>query len=372
MKIHQFVHTLTYGDAISDEARSIQRLLRDEGFQSEIYSVCWHEMFKGKIRDYRSFSADLDSDGGNEETAVILHYSLGSPLNTLYLETPRIRKVMIYHNLTPEKWFQSYNPRVTRDLERGQAEFPEMVRATELCLADSSFNEKDLLALGAKKTLVLPLLVDLAKWSVPANPGIASAVRARGSANFVHVGRFAPNKCIEDIIRTFYFYNHKIDKNSHLWLVGSEVDTDLYSFELRSLVKDLRLHEHVSFPGSLADSEVKAIYENAAIYLCMSEHEGFCVPLIEAMHFGIPVLAYNSSAIAETLGDGGLLLANKSHAEIAELMHLVLHSPELREKLKTQGKRRVQAFSESQFRTNLKERLIAPLMTEPSRTRASA
>lgn len=372
MKIHQFVHTLTYGDAISDEARSIQRLLRDEGFESEIYCVHSHGMFKGMLRDYRNFNEELEATPKDEEVAVILHYSLGSPLNALFLNNSRIRKVMIYHNLTPEKWFQSYNPRVTRDLESGQAEFPEIVRGTELCLADSSYNEKDLIAAGASRTLVLPLLVDLAKWSVPANPGIASAVRARGNANIVHVGRFAPNKCLEDIIRAFYFFHHKIDKKSHLWLVGSEVDTDLYSFELRNMVKDLRLHEAVTFPGSLADSEVKAIYENSALYLCMSEHEGFCVPLIEAMHFNIPVLAYDSSAIAETLGEGGMLVGRKSFAEIAELMNLMIHDQALRSKLQAQGRKRVENYSESQFRKNLKERLIAPLLSEPTRNRASA
>ncbi len=362
MKIHQFVHTLTVGDAISDEARSISRLLRAEGIQSEIYSAHWHGKYDGEVRSYKQFEDDLNAENG-APVAIVLHYSIGSPLNTLYLSHPGVKRAVIYHNLTPDRWFQGYNPRVTSDLTRGKDELPQIVNAADLCLADSGYNEKDLLALGAKRSHVLPLLVDLAKWSVPANAGIAGAVRGRASVNVVHVGRFAPNKCIEDIIRAFYFYHHKIEQKSHLWLIGSEVDTEIYSFELRNLVRELRLQDAVSFPGSLADSEVKAVYENADLYLCMSEHEGFCVPLIEAMYFSVPVIAFDSSAVGETLGDGGLLVGRKSPAELAELMAVVMSDGGLREKLKQQGRNRVQKFSEETFRQHLRTRLIEPLFS---------
>lgn len=366
MKIHQFVHTLTFGDAISDEVRSIQRLLREDGIDSEIYAVHWHQMYEGKVRDYRQFEPDLaQSKAAGAETAVVLHYSIGSPMNGLYLSHD-VRRVLIYHNLTPERWYEAYNSRVAADLKRGKEELPKIIAGTELCLSDSSFNEKDLLEMGAKQTLVLPLLVDLAKWSVPANAGIAGAVRARGGVNIMHVGRIAPNKCIEDIIKAFYFFHHKIDKNSHLWLVGSDIDTELYSFELRSLIRDLLLHNAVSFPGALADSEVKAIYENSQLYLCMSEHEGFCVPLIEAMYFGLPVIAFDSSAVPDTLGDGGMLIADKDPGRTAELMHQILSSPALYERLQSQGRKRVESFSEAVFRKNLRERLLQPL-SQPRR-----
>lgn len=362
MNIHQFVHTLSYGDAISGEAVAIQRMLRAAGHGSEIYCLHSHEKVKHCARSWELFTADLDrEEAAGVPTAVIMHYSIGSPLNALYVNEPRIARALIYHNLTPDHWFHRYNPRVVADLQQGRRELPELLRSVDVVLADSEYNRGELREFGCERAEVLPLFIDTEKWSVPANPGIARAVRGHGGKNVVHVGRLAPNKCVEDILKAFYFYHHKIERRSKLWLVGMDIDTEIYSFELRRLIAELRLKESVEFVGTLADSELRSVYEGADVYLCMSEHEGFCVPLIEAMYFGVPVIAFDSTAVGDTLGQGGILLARKAPAETAELMHLIISDPELRNKMIAAGKARVREFGPETFLANLQHRLIEPV-----------
>lgn len=362
MRIHQFVHTLSYGDAISGEAIAISRYLKRMGFKSTLYSIHAHEKVKGERSNWENFQADLkEAEAAGEQTAVLLHYSIGSPLNTLFRETPGILRGLIYHNLTPEKWFLSYNARVTADLRQGRSELPELLRDVDIVLADSHYNRSELVEMGCARAAVLPLLIDLEKWQVPANAGIARAVRGHGGKNLLHVGRFAPNKCIEDILKIFYFYHHKIEPKSRLWLVGSDIDTELYAFELRRLVSEFRMKRAVEFVGTVADSELRAFYEGADAYLCMSEHEGFCVPLLEAMHFGVPVIAYDSTAVGETLGQGGILLGRKAPAETAELVHRVIQDKALSGAMVTAGRARVQEFSPEAFQRALEAVLVRPL-----------
>ena len=363
MRIHQFVHTLSYGDAISGEAIAISRYLRRMGFKSTIYSIHAHEKVKSERSHWERFQTDLqEAEAQGERTAVILHYSIGSPLNKLFRETPGIFRGLIYHNLTPEKWFLSYNARVTADLRQGRSELPELLCEVDIVLADSHYNRSELVEMGCPNAGVLPLLIDLEKWQVAANPGIARAVRGHGGKNLLHVGRFAPNKCVEDILKVFYFYHHKIEPKSRLWLVGSDIDTELYAFELRRLVSEFRMKKAVEFVGTVADSELRAFYEGADAYLCMSEHEGFCVPLLEAMHFGVPVIAFDSTAVGETLGKGGLLLGYKAPAATAELVHKVINDAPLRKSLVDAGRSRVRDFSPEAFQKALEDVLVHPLL----------
>lgn len=357
MRIHQFVHTLNYGDAISGEALLIQRILGELGIAGDIYSVNTHERLQGATKDWRSFSAPSE----DEPTAVLLHYSIGSPLNAKLLETPGILRGLIYHNLTPVRWFAPYNAVVAKNLAMGSEELPKLLPEMDIVLADSAYNKSELDQMGCEHSKVLSLVLDRKKWAVAPNTGIASNLSGSGEKNILHVGRFAPNKCIEDIIKAFYFYHHKIEKKSTLWLIGSDIDTEIYSFELRRLVSELRLKHAVRFVGSVSDCELRAFYENADLYLCMSEHEGFCVPLLEAMHFGVPVVAFSATAVPETMADSGFLLKEKKAAEVAELINRILTDAKLRESAVVRGKKRAGEFSEERFAQTLREVLLEPL-----------
>lgn len=347
--IHQFVHTLSYGDAISGEALALRRCAHEMGLKSEIYAINIDPKYKSLAHKYTIFNAEQESD-------VILHYSLGSPLNDLYRKLSSHRRILVYHNLTPAKWFSGVNPRIVKDILRGLEELPELCRISDNLWADSKFNAHELQNLGFTAD-VLELPVDPSRWSEPANSGIASLVKGEGGVQVLHVGRLAPNKCIEDIIRAFYFLHHYIDPKSRLWLVGIDIDTELYSFSLKRLVYELSLSDAVNFVGRFADCEVRALYENASVYLCMSEHEGFCMPVVEAMYFGLPVVAYSSSALTDTVGAGGILLGEKRPAEVGELLHRVATDHELRTKLISAGKARVESLSYARFAGRLKELL---------------
>ncbi|NDC37470.1 MAG: glycosyltransferase, partial [Proteobacteria bacterium] len=359
--VHQLLHTLSYGDAISGEALALQRCLRSLGFTSDIFAINVHPVYKKEaetlgVKDYRSFPQDVEAE-------VILHYSLGSPLNDLYRSLSRAQRTLIYHNLTPARWFRGVNPRIVRDIEQGMRELPGLCSISHRLIADSAFNAGELAALGFQDAQVLNLPIDPHRWDVPRNEGIFSLVSSQPGINVVHIGRLAPNKCIEDIIKAFYFLNRFIDKHSRLWLAGIDIDTEIYSFSLKRLVHALGLEEHVIFAGCMADSELRALYEGGSVYCCMSEHEGFCLPVVEAMHFGMPVVAFASSALPDTIGSGGIVVQEKRHAEIAELLAEVARNQELRSSLITAGKARVASLSYDLFAERVKEIFEPPGQT---------
>lgn len=345
--IAQLVHTLNYGDAISTEVLALDRVFREAGQESQVYSINTHPKYNGKTVDYREFPPNFSGE-------VILHYSLGSPLNALYRSLTNASRTLIYHNITPSDWFRGVNPRVARDIDVGIEELPGLCSISDRLLADSQFNSKELSAINFKAE-ILPLMFDTHRWNLPANSGIAALLNSDPSMHVVHVGRLAPNKKIEDIIKAFYFLHHHIEPKSRLWLAGIDIDTELYSFSLKRLIAEFSLTDCVSFCGPMNDDEIRALYENGSVYICMSEHEGFCLPLVEAMHFGLPVCAFASSAVPETLGNGGVLFEDKDPAMVAALLYKVAKEAPLRERLIAAGRARSEQFSFENFRARTTE-----------------
>jgi glycosyltransferase involved in cell wall biosynthesis len=347
--LHQLVHTLSYGDAISTEVLALQRVLHSLGYQSEIFRIHEHPKLKGRSQSYTALSQGMQGD-------LILHYSLGSPLNDVYSNWNGGQKTLVYHNITPAQWYRSINQRVADDIQRGLTELPRLCAASDAIWADSPFNAGELSELGFDAE-VLELLVDPARWDTPRNEGLYSSVKNSAGTQVLHVGRLAPNKCVEDVIKAFYFLVKYLDPAARLRLVGIDTDTELYSFSLRELANYLGIGYAVEFVGALADDEVRSMYEASDVYLCMSEHEGFCLPLIEAMHFGLPVIAYAAGAVPDTMGDGGILVREKRHAEIGQLIAQVAAQGELRSRLQTKGRARVARFSYDRFAARVQELL---------------
>jgi len=341
MKIYQLLHTLSYGDAISTEVLSLDKVLKDSGFETGIFSINTHQHLKGKSINYKQMDKDF-------EGVLILHYSLGSPINELYLNLPNVKKVLIYHNITPKKWFENVNFRVANDIEVGIKELPRLLEKTDLIISDSDYNAKELKEIGYD-SIVLNLPFDSNKWNeVPEGPGFKALINPN-ELNLLHVGRLAPNKCIEDIIKVFYFLKHKVQAHSKLWLVGIDSDTEIYSFGLKRMVEDLSLRDSVVFTGCLLDDDIKALYKNCSSYICMSEHEGFCLPVVEAMNYELPVISFASTALTDTVGDGGVLFTEKKHPQIAELVNEVYQNKELNSRLKHAGLKRVSELSIEKF-----------------------
>lgn len=347
MAIHQCVHTLSYGDAISGEVLSLERCLRGMGITSEIFALHVHPKLQGRASSIEAWNAA-------EDDSLVLHYSLGSPLNELYRSARVAEKILVFHNLTPAEWFRGVNPRIVDNIEVGRQELPELLECSSRIFADSRFNQSEIAALGYTSEL-LELPVDPDRWSDDSNPGIAQMLQVDAGVHLLHVGRLAPNKCIEDIIRVFAYIYEAIDQNVTLWLVGIDTDTELYSFGLKDFAHELGLSDRVKFVGCMADSELRALYEGCSVYVCMSEHEGFCVPLVEAMHFGLPVVAYGATAVPDTVGDGGVILSSKAVDLVGELVYAVATNGAVRDPLIAAGRKRASDFSFEVFQARVQE-----------------
>jgi glycosyltransferase involved in cell wall biosynthesis len=343
--IHQLVHTLSYGDAISSEVLALDRAWRELGCVSEIVALHTHPRYQGKTKH-------LEWAEGQSPDTLVLHYSLGSPLNDLYRVSNATERVLIYHNITPPHWFRSVNPRVCRNIEAGIRDLEELCRLSDRIIADSPYNASEIEAFGLSAE-VLPLPIDPSRWTVSANPGIAQMLRADPRPHLLHVGRIAPNKRLEDLIKLLFVLHTAFQKKAVLWLVGIDTDTELYGFALKRMAREFGLEDYVRFTGGLTDEEVRSFYENSSLYLCMSEHEGYCYPVVEAMHFGLPVVAYNAGAIATTIGEGGLIVDTKDPGLLGALVAELLDDAELRRDMIKAGRTQVAAASFERFRENV-------------------
>jgi glycosyltransferase involved in cell wall biosynthesis len=322
MQVHQFLPVLDRGDAIGNHVMALRNLLRRNGFASEIYVWRAGKGMKGECLPYGRYR-----EVSSPENVAVLHFSIGSPLSG-YVRSLPDKKVMIYHNITPEKYFVGISEHVYHVAKAGRKELASLAGCMDLCFCDSEFNRRDLTALGYENVHVVPLLMDFSLLDVPADGGIQNKY-GDGWKNLIFVGRVAPNKKQEDVIRVFYYYKKYTNSHSRLFLVGTSRQTPRYQVILENLVERLGLAD-VVFAGSVTQAELVAYYKIAHAFICMSEHEGFGVPLVEAMYFKVPIIAYDAGAVPETLGGSGVLVREKNYQAIAELLNLLLENEDFR------------------------------------------
>jgi glycosyltransferase involved in cell wall biosynthesis len=352
-RIHQLLAALSYGDAISNEALAIQRHLRAAGFESDIFAEGVHPRMAGFTRPLHEYL-----EVSSPETVCLFHFSIGSAAGRLAFHAPD-RLVSIYHNITPAHFFVGFHPHLAGLCYHGRRELAEFAARTELALGDSEFNRRELEAAGYRHTGVLPIVLDLGSYDRAPSP-VVQRLYADGRTNLLFVGRIIPNKRIDELIRVFAVYQRWVDPRSRLLLVGDHRGHERYFDRLQELVRELRVSE-VVFTGHVDDDELVAYYRSAHLFLCLSDHEGFCVPLIEAMHFGLPVIAYDAGAVRETLRGGGLLLREKPLEVVAELVHEVLTRPELRRAVLASQARAMAEVRGTDFGALLLDRL-APVL----------
>ena len=272
------------------------------------------------------------------ETVCLFHFSIGSAAARLALTVPD-RLVLRYHNITPPEFFAGHLPHLARQCHQGRRELGAFAARTELALGVSEFNRRELEAAGFARTAVLPVPLDLDAWRQGAASATVRRLYADGRTNLLFVGRIIPNKKIEDLLRMFAVYQRSLDSSARLLLVGDHWGYEPYLLRLEELARALALEDAI-FTGQVEDDELRAYYASSAAYVSMSEHEGFCVPLLEAMAFGLPVMAYDAAAVAETLDGAGLLLRDKRPEHAAELLHrLVTDTPLRRAVLESQALR---------------------------------
>ena len=251
-------------------------------------------------REYKKFSS-LDN-------IVIFHFSIGSPVSKLFFRIPD-KKIMIYHNITPYEFFLDYHRILTRECYKGRLEIRLFADKVDLALGDSDFNRRELEAVGYPETGVLPLLLNFSKFDKE-NDSVTHQIFSNGKFTILFVGRIIPNKKFEDTIKAFYFYKKYFNTESQLILAGDYRGQERYYAALRNLVDTLEV-EDVVFTGHIDFPELATFFKIAHVYLSMSEHEGFGVPLLEAFYNRMPVLAFAAGAVEETMNLGGLLLREK-------------------------------------------------------------
>jgi glycosyltransferase involved in cell wall biosynthesis len=332
--IHQILPDFSYGDAIGNDVLEIQKVLRGWGLDSEIYAQHIHPQLVGLARPFREYAAV-----SGFERVLIFHFSIGSEVSEFVRRLPD-RKIMIYHNITPAHFFKGINPEVERRCDWGYQELKVLAPGFELGLGDSDYNRQDLEKVGFKKTGVLPIFMDFKNYHLAPENKLKKEL-TDGRINILHVGRIAPQKKIEDLIRVFYLFQKRYRPNSRLILVGTDSGMRPYGRALRKMTEELGLQEMVRFAGFTTFRELITYYSNAQAYLCLSEHEGFCVPLMESMFFGLPILAYLTGGIPETLGGAGIGLQEKNWEEIAALLALVIEDPVFRETIVAGQKERL-------------------------------
>ena len=346
--VHQLVSNLDVGDAIGNHVRALQRLLRGWGYASDVYAQYRHMSLLKAAQFYTRYR-----EASSPDTVVLFHFSIGSEVTSFFAGLPD-RRVVVYHNITPPEYFVGVNARVADRCRRGRWELARLRSVTELALGVSEFNRRELAAAGFSRTGVLPILVDWEQYAHPPVPAIQEAY-GRGTT-ILAVGRVAPNKRIEDLIKAYYFYR-RLDPDSRLIVVGASVDTETYLAGCQKLCAELGLLDHVVFTGGVSQAELCAYYRVASAYLCLSEHEGFCVPLLEAMHFDVPVVAYAAAGVPETLGDAGVLLPDKDFPAVAELVHRVVHDRDLRARMVAGPRARLGVFDAPTIGARLQELL---------------
>lgn len=328
---------LAFGDAIGNDTVTLKNTLKNAGYDTEIYA----QVIDGRLPV--GTAKQVDEYSVQNEDIIIYHLSTGSELNYQF-ERYECRKVIMYHNITPPDFFQPYQQEAAQNCRDGLTAADFLSDKVEFCFADSAFNKQDLIHMGYECPIdVLPILIAFKDFEKKPN---AAVIRKYGSDDYVNIvftGRIAPNKKHEDLIAAFYYYKIYINPKSRLFLVGNYGVNDRYYQKLAKYVEKLGL-EDVYFTGHIKFDEILAYYSVADIFLCLSEHEGFCVPLVEAMYFNVPIIAYDSCAVGETLGGAGLLLPEKDSKVVAEAIHMVVKKQKLRETMIKNGKERLQYF----------------------------
>ena len=336
--INQFLPNLGYGDAISNQALWIRNQLRQTGFDSDIYV----QFIDPRVsKECRVFTPEEL----RRSDAAIYHHSIGTEITPHVLEYGG-PKYLIYHNITPGEFFEDYRPEYAQILYSGRADLSRLARCFENSVGVSAFNAAELAETGFKNPGILPLAIDPRQWAFPPDPAIMAQMQD-GRTNILFVGRFAPNKKQDDLIAAFSHYLHH-DPDARLILVGKPEHADPYVDHLRDLIAKLGLEPSVLLPGSIDGGQLAAYYRTSHLFWSMSEHEGFCVPLIESMWFDIPIFAFKASAVPETLGNAAFMFSRKDDLPaLAGFAHALVTDSELREKLiRAQRARRLEFLSD--------------------------
>ena len=348
MIINQWVPAAHRGDAIGDSARRVREMLRAAGHQSDLYALSIDDDLREDVRPF----SEPDARSGD---VTMFHFALPSPMTEAFAEVGGVR-VLQYHNITPARFFAPYDAGMFRLAALGRRELATLAGRVDLALGDSEFNRQELESLGFERTGVLPIAVNTERITgAPRRPALEK-ILADGLINFLFVGRIVPNKRIEDHIRLAEVYKRNVDSHYRFIFVGRHDGLPRYYAQIRALMVAYEmLPDRFWFTGPVPDEDLAAFYRWADVYVSLSEHEGFCVPLVEAMAADVPVLAYAAGAVPETLGGAGVLFTPKDLELAAEAMGMLVYDRPFRDSVISGQRRRLADFSHERIEQRLNE-----------------
>ena len=332
MVFEQYLSAFHAGDAVGGYARSFHRFLLARGHDSRVLALTIDPELRGE-------AATPQERPPHPDALRIYHFAIASPISELFLRLGG-RRVLLYHNVTPPEFFAGISEPLRRLTATARDELRGLVAALRHFVADSQFNAGELRQLGAKDVFVFPVLLDEAAAAAVPSPSFAAPFRD-GRRNLLFVGRVTPNKRIEDLIRMLALLKRQAAVSPRLIVAGNTAGLPRYHQALLALADRMGLDSRdLVFTGRLSDADLAAAYGLADVFVSLSEHEGFCLPLIESCRVGLPAVALAAGAVPETLGGAGMLLLRRDLPAAAALVERVLVDDGLRQKLRQAAQRR--------------------------------
>ena len=341
--IHQFVPSFARGDAIGNHVAFIKDHLRSQGCDSEIFVGTNNDETSAETIDLQNIDRYVRSGA---DTLFLYHVAQASPCAQVLLERTE-PLALVFHNFTPPEVLLRWDPSVAFELLRAQDQLADLVERSSFAICDSNFNAQVLSQFGDIDSFVIPLPVD-APAGFESSSGPAPTV--------LFVGRVAPNKGIHDLITALAVLKQRIPEVK-LRIVGAST-SDRYDQAIEGLIRNLALSEAITMTGWVDDEQLEREYGQASVFCTLSDHEGFGVPLVEAMARGIPLVSYASTAVGETVGEAGLVLASKTPTVVAGALERVLTDDLLAERLCASGRQRSSTFSSEKIATALNQTLL--------------
>jgi glycosyltransferase involved in cell wall biosynthesis len=342
MIINQWVPAAHRGDAIGDSARRVRDLLRRRGHDSDLFALTIDDDLREEVRPFSDGSA-------RRGDLTIFHFALPSPMTAAFASLSGGR-ILQYHNITPAAFFAPYDPVLFRLAALGRDELSTLAGRVDLALGDSEYNRRELESLGFAPTGVFPIAVDTSRITQPAARPALERILDDELVNFLFVGRIAPNKKIEDHLQLAEQYKRNVDAYYRFIFIGRYDVVPRYYSTIRALMSEYRLlNDRFIFTGPVPDEELAVYFRHAAVYISMSEHEGFCVPLVEAMAADVPIMAYAAAAVPDTLGGAGVQFAPKDMEYAAELLASLAFDDDLRARVIAGQRRRLADFGDARI-----------------------
>lgn len=347
MKIISMLPVLAFGDAVGNDTIAVHNSLQKAGYDSMIVA----SVIDGRLGSGIATSAD-DLSFIQPEDVVIYHLSTGHELNQRFAQL-NCRKIIKYHNITPPEFFFGYSTQAFVNCVEGYRALSSLSKQAEFCFADSDYNKQEMEKSGYHCPIeVLPILIPFDDYKKEPDAEVIAKMTSDGYTNILFTGRIVPNKRQEDVIAAFYHYHKYYNPKSRLILIGNYMGMEPYYESLQRYIAELGATD-VIFPGHISFLQILAYYKTADLFLCMSDHEGFCVPLIEAMYFQVPILAKNTTAIPYTLGGSGLMLENQDPLVAAAAINRILTDSSLKETIIANQNERLKDFEHDRIEQQL-------------------